>query len=88
MKVDMIVMRHASVGAPHFLAKHIKANIINAGDELTNIQHRRYLMLFPSAKIGCVTGKKIAIIGDILHSRSLFNILRCKNWGKLWSVVR
>jgi aspartate carbamoyltransferase catalytic subunit len=46
------------------------------------------LMLFPSAKIGCVTGKKIAIIGDILHSRSLFNILRCKNWGKLWSVVR
>ena len=52
MKVDMIVMRHASVGAPHFLAKHIKANIMTLGTELTNIQHKRYLMPFHPRKIG------------------------------------
>jgi aspartate carbamoyltransferase catalytic subunit len=70
MKVDMVVMRHASVGAPHFLAKHIKANIINAGDGTHEHPTQALLDSFSiREKLGAVEGKKIAIIGDILHSR-------------------
>ncbi len=83
MKVDMIVMRHASVGAPHFLAKHIKANIINAGDGTHEHPTQALLDAFSiREKLGAVSGKKIAIIGDILHSRvALSNIFALQKLG-------
>ena len=83
MKVDMIVMRHASVGAPHFLAKHIKANIINAGDGTHEHPTQALLDAFSiREKLGGVSGKKIAIIGDILHSRvALSNIFALQKLG-------
>ena len=83
MKVDMIVMRHASVGAPHFLAKHIKANIINAGDGTHEHPTQALLDAFSiREKLGTVSGKKVAIICDILHSRvALSNIFALKKLG-------
>jgi len=83
MKVDMVVMRHASVGAPHFLSKHIKANIINAGDGTHEHPTQALLDAFSiREKLGSVEGKKIAIIGDILHSRvALSNIFALKKLG-------
>ena len=83
MKVDMIVMRHASVGAPHFLAKHIKANIINAGDGTHEHPTQALLDTFSiREKLGEVSGKRVAIIGDILHSRvALSNIFALQKLG-------
>jgi aspartate carbamoyltransferase catalytic subunit len=83
MKVDMVVMRHASAGAPHFLAKHIKANIVNAGDGTHEHPTQALLDGFSiREKLGSVEGKKIAIIGDILHSRvALSNIFALKKLG-------
>lgn len=83
MKVDMIVMRHASVGAPHFLAKHIKANIINAGDGTHEHPTQALLDAYSiREKLKTVKGKKVAIIGDILHSRvALSNIFALKKLG-------
>ena len=70
MKVDMVVMRHSSVGAPHFLAKHIKAKIVNAGDGTHEHPTQALLDTFSiNEKLGSLAGKKVAIIGDILHSR-------------------
>uniref|UniRef100_UPI0040486AF4 aspartate carbamoyltransferase catalytic subunit n=1 Tax=Roseivirga sp. TaxID=1964215 RepID=UPI0040486AF4 len=83
MKVDMIVMRHASPGAPHFLSKHIKANIVNAGDGTHEHPTQALLDTFSiREKLGGVAGKKVAIIGDILHSRvALSNIFALKKLG-------
>jgi aspartate carbamoyltransferase catalytic subunit len=83
MKVDMIVMRHASVGAPHFLSRHIKANIINAGDGTHEHPTQALLDTFSiREKLGEVAGKKVAIIGDILHSRvALSNIFALQKLG-------
>jgi aspartate carbamoyltransferase catalytic subunit len=83
MKVDMIVMRHASAGAPHFLAKHIKANIVNAGDGTHEHPTQALLDAFSiREKLGAVNGKKVAIIGDILHSRvALSNIFALQKLG-------
>jgi aspartate carbamoyltransferase catalytic subunit len=83
MKVDMIVMRHASVGAPHYLAKHIKANIINAGDGTHEHPTQALLDAFSiREKLGTVEGKKVAIIGDILHSRvALSNVFALQKLG-------
>jgi aspartate carbamoyltransferase catalytic subunit len=83
MKVDMIVMRHASPGAPHFLAKHIKANIVNAGDGTHEHPTQALLDAFSiREKLGEVGGKKIAIIGDISHSRvALSNIFALQKLG-------
>lgn len=83
MKVDMIVMRHASAGAPHFLAKHIKANIVNAGDGTHEHPTQALLDAFSiRERLGSVSGKKVAIIGDILHSRvALSNIFALKKLG-------
>ena len=76
MKVDMIVMRHASPGAPHFLARHINANIVNAGDGTHEHPTQALLDAYSiREKLGTVSGKKVAIIGDKLHSRvALSNI--------------
>ncbi|MFN5168001.1 MAG: aspartate carbamoyltransferase catalytic subunit [Cyclobacteriaceae bacterium] len=83
MKVDMVVMRHASVGAPHFLARHIKANIVNAGDGTHEHPTQALLDTFSiRERLGTLTGKKVAIIGDILHSRvALSNIFALKKLG-------
>jgi aspartate carbamoyltransferase catalytic subunit len=83
MKVDMIVMRHASPGAPHFLSRHVKANIINAGDGThehpTQALLDTYSMRLRHKK---VEGLKVAIIGDILHSRvALSNIFALQKLG-------
>jgi aspartate carbamoyltransferase catalytic subunit len=78
MKVDMVVMRHSSPGAPHFLSKHIKANIINAGDGTHEHPTQALLDAFSmQEKIGDLAGKKIAIIGDILHSRVALSNIFC-----------
>ncbi len=83
MKVDMVVMRHSSVGAPHFLARHINANIVNAGDGTHEHPTQALLDTFSiREKLGGVAGKKVAIIGDILHSRvALSNIFALKKLG-------
>ncbi len=70
MKVDMVVMRHNASGAPHFLAQHINVPIINAGDGTNEHPTQALLDAFSlQEKLGNLAGKKIAIIGDILHSR-------------------
>ncbi len=83
MKVDMVVMRHASAGAAHFLSKHISANIVNAGDGTHEHPTQALLDTFSiREKLGSVAGKKVAIIGDILHSRvALSNIFALKKLG-------
>ncbi len=78
MKVDMIVMRHSSPGAPHFLAKHIKANIVNAGDGTHEHPTQALLDAFSiREKLGEVGGRRVAIIGDILHSRVALSNIFC-----------
>ncbi|MEQ8472699.1 MAG: aspartate carbamoyltransferase catalytic subunit [Marinoscillum sp.] len=83
MKVDMVVMRHSSPGAPHFLAKHIDANIINAGDGTHEHPTQALLDTFSiRQKTGDVAGKKVVIVGDILHSRvALSNIFALQKLG-------
>ncbi len=83
MKVDMVVMRHASPGAAHYLSRHITANIVNAGDGTHEHPTQALLDAFSiREKLGNVSGKKIAIIGDILHSRvALSNIFALQKLG-------
>ncbi|MEO0000700.1 MAG: hypothetical protein RL766_746 [Bacteroidota bacterium] len=83
MKVDMVVMRHSATGAPHFLAKHIPAAIINAGDGINEHPTQALLdALSIIEKLGPLKGKKIAIIGDIMHSRvALSNIYLLSKMG-------
>ena len=83
MKVDMIVMRHASPGAAHYLSERIDANIINAGDGTHEHPTQALLDAYSmQEKIGELKGKKIAIIGDIMHSRvALSNIFCLKKLG-------
>jgi len=83
MKVDMVVMRHSASGAPHFLAKHIPAAIINAGDGINEHPTQALLdALSIVEKIGKLAGTKVAIIGDIMHSRvAQSNIYLLKKMG-------
>ena len=83
MKVDMVVMRHPIPGAPMFLANKIKASVINAGDGTHEHPTQALLDAFSiRKKYGSVKGKKIAIIGDIRHSRvALSNIFCLKKLG-------
>ncbi len=83
MKVDMIVMRHSSPGAPDFLAKHIDATIINAGDGTHEHPTQALLDAFSMREIyKDFEGLKVAIIGDILHSRvALSNIFALQKLG-------
>lgn len=83
MKVDMLVMRHASPGAPHFLSRHIDANIVNAGDGTHEHPTQALLDAYSiRERLGEVGGKKVAIIGDILHSRvALSNIFALQKLG-------
>ncbi len=83
MKVDMVVMRHSASGAPHFLAKHIPAAIINAGDGINEHPTQALLDAFSiKEKCGTLQGKKIVLVGDIMHSRvALSNIYLLKKAG-------
>ncbi len=78
MKVDMVVMRHSASGAPWFLSKHIDASIINAGDGTNEHPTQALLDAFSMReKIGNLKGKRIAIIGDIMHSRVALSNIYC-----------
>ena len=84
MKVDMVVMRHQSSGAPHFLAQHLPHTaIINAGDGVNEHPTQALLDAFSiQEKLNVLEGKKVAIIGDILHSRvAMSNIYLLKKMG-------
>jgi len=78
MKVDMIVMRHSSPGAPHFLSERIKAAVVNAGDGTHEHPTQALLDTFSiREKLGEVGGKKVAIVGDISHSRVALSNIFC-----------
>ncbi|MCS6968036.1 MAG: aspartate carbamoyltransferase catalytic subunit [Cytophagales bacterium] len=78
MKVEMIVLRHSSPGAPHFLARQTNACIINAGDGTHEHPTQALLDAYSiKEKLGAVAGKKIAIIGDISHSRVALSNIFC-----------
>jgi len=78
MKVDMVVIRHPAPGAPHFLARHIDANIINAGDGTHEHPTQALLDAFSMVEaVGDLQGKKVAIFGDILHSRVALSNVFC-----------
>jgi aspartate carbamoyltransferase catalytic subunit len=83
MKVDMVVMRHSASGAPHFLAKHIPAAIINAGDGINEHPTQALLdALSIQEKLGTLEGKKVVLVGDIMHSRvALSNIYLLNKMG-------
>ena len=83
MKVDMVVMRHSASGAPHFLARHIPAAIINAGDGINEHPTQALLDAFSiQQKLGALEGKKVLIVGDVMHSRvALSNIYLLQKMG-------
>ena len=83
MKVDMVVMRHSASGAPHFLAQHIPAAIVNAGDGVNEHPTQGLLDAFSiKEKMGALKDVKVAIIGDIIHSRvAMSNIYLLKKMG-------
>ena len=78
MKVDMIVIRHASPGAAHYLSERIDAHIVNAGDGTHEHPTQALLDAYSmQEKIGDLNGKKIAILGDIMHSRVALSNIFC-----------
>ena len=78
MKIDMVVVRHGAAGVPAFLTRCTKATIINAGDGLHEHPTQALLdMMTIRQKFGRLKGLKVAIIGDILHSR----VARSNAWG-------
>ncbi len=78
MKVDMVVMRHPSPGAPMFLSRHIQASIVNAGDGTHEHPTQALLDAYSlREKLGDLRGKRIAIIGDIRHSRVALSNIFC-----------
>jgi aspartate carbamoyltransferase catalytic subunit len=83
MKVDMVVMRHPNPGAAMFLTKHVDASVVNAGDGAHEHPTQALLDCFSiQEKLGDITGKKVVIVGDILHSRvALSNIFAMKKLG-------
>lgn len=77
MKVDMVVLRHPQVGAPHYLARHVNAVVINAGDGAHEHPTQALLDAFTlMQRWGTLQGKRIAIVGDILHSRVALSNIR------------
>lgn len=84
MKVDMVVMRHSASGAPHFLSKHLPDTaIVNAGDGINEHPTQALLDAFSiQEKTGGLEGKKVVLVGDIMHSRvALSNIYLLKKMG-------
>lgn len=87
MKVDMVVMRHPSPGAPVFLSRHINAQIINAGDGTREHPTQALLDAYSmQEKIGSIEGKNIVIVGDVMHSRVALSNIFCLQ--KLGASVR
>lgn len=88
MKVDMVVMRHPNPGAGVFLSKHINASIINAGDGAHEHPTQALLDCYSiRERLGDVAGKKVVIVGDILHSRvALSNIFALQKLGAIVKV--
>jgi aspartate carbamoyltransferase catalytic subunit len=83
MKVDMVVMRHSASGAPHYLSQHIDVPIINAGDGINEHPTQALLDAFSMQEhLGQLAGLKVAIIGDVMHSRvALSNMYLLKKMG-------
>jgi aspartate carbamoyltransferase catalytic subunit len=83
MKVDMVVMRHSNPGAAHFLSQNVKASIVNAGDGAHEHPTQALLDSYSiREKLGEVAGKKVVIVGDVLHSRvALSNIYALQMQG-------
>lgn len=83
MKVDMVVMRHPNPGAGVFLSQHVKASIVNAGDGAHEHPTQALLDSYSiRERLGEVAGKKVVIVGDILHSRvALSNIFALHKQG-------
>lgn len=83
MKVDMVVMRHPNPGAGEFLAQHVDASIVNAGDGAHEHPTQALLDAFSIREaVGTLKGTKVAIVGDIVHSRvALSNVLLLKKMG-------
>lgn len=78
MKVDMVVMRHSQAGAAHFLSQKVNSIIVNAGDGAHEHPTQALLDAFSiRRKLGDVTGKKVVIVGDILHSRVALSNIYC-----------
>jgi aspartate carbamoyltransferase catalytic subunit len=78
MKIDMVVVRHSAAGAPSFLTRCTDASIINAGDGLHEHPTQALLdMMTIRRKLGRLEGLKVAIVGDVLHSR----VARSNAWG-------
>lgn len=87
MKVDMVVIRHPAAGVPVYLAKRVSANIVNAGDGTHEHPTQALLDAFSlKEKLGSLRGKKIVIVGDILHSRVALSNIFCLT--KLGAKVR
>lgn len=87
MGADLIILRHGASGAPHILAKHVKAGVINAGDGTHEHPTQALLDMFTiREKLGHFEGLKVAIVGDVLHSR----VARSNIWGltKMGAEVR
>ncbi|MDP2891762.1 MAG: aspartate carbamoyltransferase catalytic subunit [Bacillota bacterium] len=78
MGADIIIIRHPCSGAPHLLAKHVEAGVINAGDGMNEHPTQALLDMFTiREKLGALKGVKVAIVGDVLHSR----VARSNLWG-------
>jgi len=78
MKVDMVVMRHPNPGAAVFLARHVKSRIVNAGDGTNEHPTQALLDAYSiREKFGKVKGKKVVIVGDIMHSRVALSNIFC-----------
>ncbi len=78
MGVDLIIMRHPMSGAPHLLARHVRGGVINAGDGMNEHPTQALLDMFTMReKLGRLDGLKVAIVGDIAHSR----VARSNIWG-------
>jgi aspartate carbamoyltransferase catalytic subunit len=88
MKIDMVVIRHSSAGAPHFLTRVVKANVINAGDGQHEHPTQALLdMMTLREKYGSLKGLRICIVGDIIHSRvARSNIFGLRTMGAEVSV--
>jgi aspartate carbamoyltransferase catalytic subunit len=87
MKLDIVVVRHRAAGAPHYLARYLKARVVNAGDGFHEHPTQALLDLYTiREKKGRIAGLKVAIVGDITHSR----VARSDIWGltKLGAQVR
>jgi aspartate carbamoyltransferase catalytic subunit len=85
MGADLLIIRHPMAGAPHLMARYVKAGVINAGDGMNEHPTQALLDMFTMReKLGGLEGLRVAIVGDILHSR----VARSNLWGLLTMGAR